>query len=407
MENKKMVTMDSSRKKLAAVADIKVIGIGGGGGNAINRMVSTGLNGVEFISINTDAQSLSMAQAERRIQIGAKITRGLGAGGNPSVGQKAAEENRDDILQALDGADMVFITCGMGGGTGTGAAPIVAEIAKEIGALTVGVVTRPFTFEGRQRASQAEEGIIKFREKVDTLIVIPNDRLLTVVEKRTPVQEAFMVADDVLKQGVQGISDIITIPGLINVDFADVKAIMTNAGSALMGIGRANGENRAVEAARTAISSPLLESSIEGASGVIFNVTGGADLTLYEVNEAAEVIYAVANPDANIIFGAVIDEKIQGDIKITVIATGFDGQRMAPFKRTSDKSKDTISTYNTMKTTSASQPPQPRYTPMGDTIFPQNQQPAPQPTQPPAQQYRQPQGEGTDLDIPPFLQRYR
>lgn len=393
-----MMTMDSSRKKLAAVADIKVIGIGGGGGNAINRMVSTGLNGVEFISINTDAQSLSMAQAERRIQIGAKITRGLGAGGIPSIGQKAAEESRDDILQAMDGADMVFITCGMGGGTGTGAAPIVAEIAKEVGALTVGVVTRPFSFEGRQRANQAEEGIIKFKEKVDTLIVIPNDRLLTVVEKRTPVQEAFMVADDVLRQGVQGISDIITIPGLINVDFADVKAIMTNAGSALMGIGKANGENRAVEAARIAISSPLLESSIEGASGVIFNVTGGADLTLYEVNEAAEVIYAVANPDANIIFGAVIDEKIQGDIKITVIATGFDGQRSTPFKKT-DKGKDTMSAYSQMKPTL---PPQPRYTPMGDTIFPQSQ--PPQQSQLP---HKQQQSDSMDLDIPPFLQRYR
>ncbi len=325
--------MEAARKKLAAVADIKVVGVGGGGGNAVNRMISSGLNGVEFISINTDAQALAFSQAEKRIQIGAKVTRGLGAGGNPSVGGKAAEESRDDIAAALEGADMVFITCGMGGGSGTGAAPIVAEIAKEQNALTVGVVTRPFTFEGRRRWKQAEEGINAFKDKVDTLIVIPNDRLLSVVEKRTSIQEAFRVADDVLRQGVQGISDIITIPGLINVDFADIKAIMSNAGSALMGIGYASGEGRAIEASRAAISSPLLEASIEGASGIIFNVTGGADLTLYEVNEAAEVIYSVAHPDANIIFGAVIDDRIQGELKITVIATGFNGQQPTPARR--------------------------------------------------------------------------
>lgn len=322
----------------AAVANIKVVGVGGGGGNAVNRMVSSGLSGVEFISVNTDAQALELSQAEQRIQIGTKVTRGLGAGGNPTVGSKAADESRDDIAAALEGADMVFITCGMGGGSGTGAAPIVAEIAKQQGALTVGVVTRPFTFEGRRRWTQAEEGINAFRERVDTLIVIPNDRLLHVVEKRTSIQEAFRVADDVLRQGVQGISDIITIPGLINVDFADIKAVMAGAGSALMGIGHASGDGRAATASKSAISSPLLEASIEGASGIIFNVTGGSDLTLFEVNEAAEVIYGVASPDANIIFGAVIDERLQGEIKITVLATGFKDQKH-PLNRQAERAR--------------------------------------------------------------------
>lgn len=333
--------MDMNR--LASVANIKVVGVGGGGGNAVNRMVSAGLSGVEFISINTDAQALELSQAEQRIQIGQKVTRGLGAGGNPSVGLKAADESRDDIAAALEGADMVFITCGMGGGSGTGAAPIVAEIARQYGALTVGVVTRPFTFEGRRRASQAEEGINAFKERVDTLIVIPNDRLLHVVEKRTSIQEAFRVADDLLRQGVQGISDIITIPGLINVDFADIKTIMSGAGSALMGIGHATGDGRAVMASKSAISSPLLEASIEGASGIIFNVTGGSDLTLFEVNEAAEVIYGVASPDANIIFGAVIDERLQGEIKITAIATGFKDQKHPLNNRQAEKSRPAMS----------------------------------------------------------------
>jgi cell division protein FtsZ len=314
--------------KLNNIADIKVIGVGGGGSNAINRMIQSGLNGVEFWTINTDSQALALAQSERRLQIGQKITRGLGAGGNPNVGHKAAEESRDDLVAALDGADMVFITAGMGGGTGTGAAPVVAEVAKEVGALTVGVVTRPFTFEGRRRAQQAVEGIAAIKEKVDTLIIIPNDKLLQVVEKRTSMQEAFQIADDVLRQGVQGISDIITIPGLINVDFADVKTVMTSAGSALMGIGAASGEGRAVEAARMAISSPLLEASINGACGVIFNVTGGSDLTLHEVNDAADVIYSAVDSEANIIFGAVLDDRMQGEIRITVIATGFDGARV-------------------------------------------------------------------------------
>ncbi|HEY9855567.1 MAG TPA: cell division protein FtsZ [Stenomitos sp.] len=313
--------------KAGLSADIKVIGVGGGGSNAINRMIASSLSGVEFWTLNTDAQALALAQSERRLQIGAKLTRGLGAGGNPVVGQKAAEESRDDLIAALDGADMVFITAGMGGGTGTGAAAVIAEVAREVGALTVGVVTRPFTFEGRRRQQQAEAGIQTLREKVDTLIIVPNDKLLQVIEKRTSMQEAFHIADDVLRQGVQGISDIITIPGLINVDFADVKSVMSNAGSALMGIGIGSGEGRAVEAAKMAVSSPLLETSIHGASGVIFNVTGGHDLTLYEVNEAAEVIYAAVDSEANIIFGSVIDERLQGEIRITVIATGFDGAK--------------------------------------------------------------------------------
>lgn len=307
-------------------ANIKVVGVGGGGGNAVNRMIAAGLNGVEFWVTNTDAQVLQMTGCQNRIQIGAKLTKGLGAGGNPAIGQKAAEESRDDLMVALDGADMVFITAGMGGGTGTGAAAIVAETAREIGALTVGVVTKPFTFEGKRRMQQAMHGLEALKENVDTLIVIPNDQLLQVVERRTSMQEAFQIADEVLLRGVQGICDIIIVPGLINVDFADVKSVMSVAGSALMGIGRGSGEGRAVEAAKMAINSPLLETSIEGASGVIFNVTGGADMTLHEVNEAAEIVYDAVVEDANIIFGAVIDERIQGEIQITVIATGFELQ---------------------------------------------------------------------------------
>lgn len=310
----------------SSVAKIKVIGVGGGGGNAVNRMIASDVSGVEFWSINTDAQSLAQAAALKRLQVGQKLTRGLGAGGNPAIGQKAAEESRDEIAAALEGSDLVFITAGMGGGTGTGAAPIVAEVAKEVGALTVGVVTRPFTFEGRRRTNQADEGIAALQSRVDTLIVIPNDKLLSVISEQTPVQEAFRVADDILRQGVQGISDIITIPGLVNVDFADVRAVMADAGSALMGIGLGSGKSRAREAAMAAISSPLLESSIDGAKGVVFNITGGTDLTLHEVNAAAEIIYEVVDPNANIIFGAVIDERLQGEIRITVIATGFTGE---------------------------------------------------------------------------------
>ncbi len=305
-------------------AEIKVIGVGGGGNNAVNRMITSGLKGVEFISVNTDSQALNLSRAASKLQIGVKLTKGLGAGANPEIGAKAAEESREDLVQALKGADMVFVTAGMGGGTGTGAAPIVAQVAKEMGALTVGVVTRPFTFEGRKRAMQAEKGIADLKSKVDTLITIPNDRLLQVVDKHTTIHEAFRIADDVLRQGVQGISDLIAVPGLINLDFADVKTIMMNTGSALMGIGQATGENRASDAARKAISSPLLETSIEGAQGVLLNITGGPNLTLFEVNEASEIIAQAADPEANIIFGAVIDENMKEEVRVTVIATGFD-----------------------------------------------------------------------------------
>ncbi|MFB2921359.1 MULTISPECIES: cell division protein FtsZ [Aerosakkonema] len=319
-------TTRSSEIVPSRVAKIKVIGVGGGGSNAVNRMIASDVAGVEFWAINTDAQALTLSSAMKRLQIGQKLTRGLGAGGNPAIGQKAAEESRDEIAQAVGNSDLVFITAGMGGGTGTGAAPIVAETAKEVGALTVGVVTRPFLFEGRRRTNQAEEGIAALQSRVDTLIIIPNDRLLSVIPETTPVQEAFRVADDILRQGVQGISDIITIPGLVNVDFADVRAIMADAGSALMGIGVGSGKSRAREAAIAAISSPLLEASVDGAKGVVFNITGGTDLTLHEVNAAAETIYEVVDPNANIIFGAVIDERLQGEIRITVIATGFSGE---------------------------------------------------------------------------------
>ncbi|HEY8416305.1 MAG TPA: cell division protein FtsZ [Thermaerobacter sp.] len=305
-------------------AVIKVVGVGGGGNNAVNRMIEAGLRGVEFLAVNTDAQALAASLATEKIQIGRQVTRGLGAGADPEIGQKAAEESREEIKERLKGADMVFITAGMGGGTGTGASPVIAEIATEIGALTVGVVTRPFSFEGRKRAAQAEMGINNLKAKVDTLITIPNDRLLQVVDKKTSILQAFRVADDVLRQGVQGISDLIAVPGLINLDFADVRTIMMNTGSALMGIGVGRGETRAVDAARAAISSPLLEASIEGAKGVLLSITGGPDLGLYEVNEAAEIIAQAADPDANIIFGAVIDESLEDEVRVTVIATGFE-----------------------------------------------------------------------------------
>jgi cell division protein FtsZ len=308
------------------LAVLKVVGVGGGGTNAVNRMVDAGLSGVEFIAVNTDAQALLMADADIKIQVGAQVTRGLGAGADPEIGFAAAQESRDELKEALKGADMVFVTAGEGGGTGTGGAPIVAEIGQEIGALTVGVVTRPFAFEGRKRGDQAERGIDQLRDRVDTLIVIENDRLLQVVERQTSVVEAFRMADDILRQGVQGITDLITEPGLVNLDFADVRTIMRDAGSALMGIGRASGENRAAEAARSAVSSPLLEASIEGATGILLNVTGGSDIGLFEVNEAAEVVTGAADQNANVIFGAVIDDTIGGDVQVTVIATGFGGQ---------------------------------------------------------------------------------
>ncbi|CAJ1001980.1 MULTISPECIES: cell division protein FtsZ [Bacillales] len=320
--------------EMESFARIKVIGCGGGGSNAVNRMIAGGVKGVEFITLNTDAQALQLSNAEIKLQIGEKLTRGLGAGANPEIGKKAAEESREMIENALRGADMVFVTAGMGGGTGTGAAPVVAEIAKELGALTVGVVTRPFSFEGRKRAMQGEMGIAALKEKVDTLIVIPNDRLLEIVDKNTPMLEAFREADNILRQGVQGISDLIAVPGLINLDFADVKTIMTERGSALMGIGVGSGENRAAEAARRAISSPLLETSIDGARGVLMNITGGTNLSLYEVNEAADIVSSAADPDVNMIFGAVINEELKNEIVVTVIATGFeDNQKQAAAAR--------------------------------------------------------------------------
>jgi cell division protein FtsZ len=305
------------------LALIKVVGVGGGGSNAVNRMVDAGLGGCEFIAVNTDAQALLMVDADVKMPIGSDVTRGLGAGADPSVGKAAADESRDELKEALKGADMVFVTAGEGGGTGTGAAPIVARLAQEIGALTVGVVTRPFSFEGRRRSEIASRGVDELREEVDTLIVIENDRLLQVVEKRTSILDAFTLADDVLRQGVQGITDLITIPGLVNLDFADVRTIMNEAGSALMGIGTASGENRATEAARSAVSSPLLESSIEGATGILLNVTGGSDIGLFEVNEAAQVVTSAADQNANVIFGAVIDESLKDEVRVTVIATGF------------------------------------------------------------------------------------
>src|SRR5213080_629744 len=306
------------------LAVIKVVGVGGGGTNAVNRMVDAGLTGVEFIAVNTDAQALLMCDADVKIHIGSKITRGLGAGADPTIGVEAATESRDELKEALKGADMVFITAGKGGGTGTGAAPVIAEIAKSLGALTIGVVTRPFAFEGRRRSVQAEQGIQKLKEKVDTQIVIPNDRLLTVSNEKTSVLNAFKMADEVLLQGVQGITDLITTPGLINTDFADVKMIMSNAGSALMGIGYGSGEGRALAAARSAISSPLLEASIEGARGILLNISGGSDLGLFEVNEAAEIIHGTAHPDANIIAGMAIDDAMGDEVRVTVIAAGFD-----------------------------------------------------------------------------------
>lgn len=363
-----------------SMARIKVVGVGGGGCNAVNRMIDSGVAGIEFWSLNTDAQALTKTANANHLQIGQKLTRGLGAGGNPAIGQKAAEESRDEISTAIEGADLVFITSGMGGGTGTGAAPVVAEAAKEAGALTVGVVTRPFTFEGRRRTTQAEEGIMALQECVDTLIIIPNDKLLSVISEQTPVQEAFRFADDILRQGVQGISDIITISGLVNVDFADVRAVMADAGSALMGIGVGSGKSRAREAAIAAISSPLLETSIDGASGAVLNITGGNDLTLHEVNAAAEIIYEAVDPNANIIFGAVIDERMQGEVRITVIATGFNSE----FNTGTPASTSRITPLQRPSSISPSKPD-----------FAAPPQPSSQPRVTP------------NLDIPDFLQRRR
>ena len=333
-----MLEFDTNTDQLAT---IKVIGVGGGGNNAVNRMIDHGVEGVEFIAVNTDAQALNLSKAEIKLQIGEKLTRGLGAGANPEVGKKAAEESREQIEEVLQGADMIFVTAGKGGGTGTGAAPVIAQIAKDLGALTVGVVTRPFSFEGIRRQKQAKAGIDSLKEAVDTLIVIPNDRLLEIVDKNTPMLEAFREADNVLRQGVQGISDLIAKPGLINVDFADVKTIMYDKGSALMGIGVATGENRAVEAAKKAISSPLLETSIDGAQGVLMNISGGPSLSLFEVQEAADLVTSAADDEVNVIFGNVINENLKEEVIVTVIATGFDETKKQQRKQATPRSSAT------------------------------------------------------------------
>ena len=334
------------------LATLKVIGVGGGGNNAVNRMIDHGMNNVEFIAINTDGQALNLSKAESKIQIGEKLTRGLGAGANPEIGKKAADESREQIEDAIQGADMVFVTAGMGGGTGTGAAPVVAKIAKEMGALTVGVVTRPFGFEGRKRSTQAAAGVESMKAAVDTLIVIPNDRLLDIVDKSTPMMEAFKEADNVLRQGVQGISDLIAVSGEVNLDFADVKTIMSNQGSALMGIGVSSGENRAVEAAKKAISSPLLETSIVGAQGVLMNITGGESLSLFEAQEAADIVQDAADEDVNMIFGTVINPELQDEIVVTVIATGFEDKPTSQGRKASSTGFGTSATSSTSTQTS-------------------------------------------------------
>ena len=398
-------------------AQIKVIGVGGGGSNAINRMIQSELRGVEYYVVNTDAQALLYSEAPNRIRIGDKVTKGLGAGGNPVIGAKAAEESSEELYDALRGADMIFITCGMGGGTGTGAAPVIAQIAKEVGALTVGVVTRPFSFEGNRRKASADEGIARFKEHVDTLITIPNDRLLQVADKKTSMVEAFRIADDVLRQGIQGIADLITVPGLINLDFADVKSIMSDAGSALMAIGRGTGDNRCVDAARQAIESPLLELSIEGARGVLFNITGGEDLGILEVYEAAEIIQQAADPEANIIVGAVIDPRLNGEVKLTVIATGFDAVRKSNIKSLGS-SQPNIRPYTGQPQPYGQQTERERNYATGtdrSTAYGSDRNPysagnterpapAPQPDNAPPVPYRP--AVNDDLDIPPFL-RYR
>jgi len=310
--------------EITPVANIKVFGVGGGGGNALNRMIKSSLKGVEFVAVNTDAQALYHNEAATKINIGRATTRGLGAGSNPDVGKQAAEESIEELKEALTGTDLLFITCGLGGGTGTGAAPIIAELAKDMGILTVGVMTKPFGFEGHRRSQQAQDGMENLKNKLDTLITIPNDKILAIIDKKTPLNDAFAVVDDVLRQGVQGIADLITVHGMINVDFADVKAVMENAGSALMGIGYGTGENRAQEAAKAAVESPLLEMAVDGAKGILFNITGGNDLSMFEVDEAAKIITEAADPEANIIFGAVINDSYTGEMKITVVATGFE-----------------------------------------------------------------------------------
>jgi cell division protein FtsZ len=373
-------------------AQIKVIGVGGGGSNAVNRMIAEGLRGVEFIAVNTDAQALLMSDAPQRIRIGDKLTRGLGAGGNPEVGGKAAEESSQDLEEVIRGADMIFVTCGMGGGIGTGAAPVIAEIAHKSGALTIGVVTRPFGFEGNRRQGMAIDGIERLRERVDTLIVIPNDRLLEIVDKKATMTQAFRTADDVLRQGIQGISELITVPGLINLDFADVRAIMTGGGAALMAVGVASGEDRAVKAAESAVSSSLLDVTIDGAQGILFNITSGPNLSLFEVNEAAEIVKRKAHPEANIIFGAVIDESLGEELRITLIATGFDAaaQRKPYVAGVAGKRKEPTET----KTIAFPQPAKSRET---VTLEPVRRDPV--------RRDSTPAYDPEDLDVPTFIRK--
>jgi cell division protein FtsZ len=395
------------------LAVIKVVGIGGGGVNAINRMIEVGLKGVEFIAINTDAQALLMSDADVKLDVGRELTRGLGAGADPEVGKKAAEDHAEEIEEVLKGADMVFVTAGEGGGTGTGGAPVVAKIARGLGALTIGVVTRPFTFEGRRRANQAETGIAQLREEVDTLIVIPNDRLLSISDRTVSMLDAFRSADQVLLSGVQGITDLITTPGLINLDFADVKSVMQGAGSALMGIGSARGDDRAVQAAELAISSPLLEASIDGAHGVLLSIQGGSDLGLFEINEAARLVQEAAHPEANIIFGAVIDDALGDEVRVTVIAAGFDGG--APLKRENDRAIGQIQgSSRPAQQPAAPAAEAPRREPVAPPAPARDDVPArpaeSTPVEPAGQ--REPAGrpprtvtfdEGDDLDVPDFL----
>jgi cell division protein FtsZ len=392
-------------------AQIKVVGVGGGGGNAVNRMVNEGLGGVEFISINTDNQALMLSKAKTRVRIGEKLTRGLGAGGNPEIGKKAAEESADELYEILRGADMVFIAGGMGGGTGTGAAPVVAQIAKELGALTIGVVTKPFTFEGTRRMQFAEAGIENLKSQVDTLIVIPNDRLLQIADKRASLQQAFSLADDVLRQGIQGISELITVPALINLDFADVRTIMSEGGAALMAVGRSSGDDRARRAAELAISSGLLDVTIDGARGILFNITGGPDLSLFEVNEAAAIIKESAHPEVNLIFGAQIDENMGDEVRITVIATGFEQSRVKTRMDAQNVLRPPTNNQRPQHTTQNTQPLRPMQSVQNQ---PPVQQP-PQQNQPPQVRSGQPPQRPTqdsfttrvydedDMDIPPFL----
>lgn len=388
-------------------AQIKVIGVGGGGGNAVNRMINEGLGGVEFISVNTDNQALMLSKAKTRVRIGDKLTRGLGAGGNPEIGRKAAEESQDELYEVLRGADMVFIACGMGGGTGTGASPVIAQISKELGALTIGVVTRPFSFEGSRRSQVAEAGIEALKSQVDTLIVIPNDRLTQIADKRATLQQAFSLADDVLRQGIQGISELITVPALINLDFADVRTIMSEGGAALMAVGRATGDDRARQAAEAAISSSLLDVTIDGARGILFNITGGTDMTLFEINEAAAIIKESAHPEVNLIFGAQIDESMGDEIRITVIATGFEQSRAA--KTIMARQPQPVQQQRPQQQPRTFQQPQQTVNNAPQEQQRPQQQPPAQPQQPyaPPQQQQPVVYDENDIEIPTFLRKRR